>query len=555
MRPNDPKNSSSDQYSDVLILGAGFAGACLARQLKLQQPDLSIRVLDAKTTFDYWVGESTVEIWVDYAHRCLGLGPYLAKHHVMKQSLRYYWDSAQKDLPVDEMSEFGVNGYHPQLSYQIDRAKFDRDLCELNRELGIDVRLGTRVRGVPGGGRKSAVKIDREGGHEVHTDNGVFRCRWLVDAAGRSSPLCKTLDLGGPDPRHPIGSYWARFKGFNNIDDLGSSQWSRRTAYAQRFLATNHFLYRGYWIWHLPISDDTLSVGVLFDEREAPLKIKSADGFMEFLRGHKCMDQILGPQTEALDYCGLKHVARCAKQIYSKDRWFLAGMSGVFPDAFLSSGCVFVAMGNRLIGEMIRADRNGEDARFENQVESFQCYVKSVYNTFRETNDHRLFGSFEVMAPYRKAGQFHYHNALLPSGMEDLETFFAAVERGEGPKSESAGAYGAARLRLAREFMATVDEAGAYHRKNRGEYINAAVPSCLEEKYHLERDLDLEASLDRGEYRQMFEQYVRSTCGFLAIPFDPCCFDEVFEPDWRLGQTLADVVARIAALNEVAAAS
>ncbi len=47
---------------------------------------------------------------------------------------------------------------------QLDRAKFDRDLCEINRNAGVDVRLGTAViaadqQGQPG------IKLDPDGMH------------------------------------------------------------------------------------------------------------------------------------------------------------------------------------------------------------------------------------------------------------------------------------------------------------------------------------------------------------------------------------------------------
>jgi len=43
---------SFDKSCDVLIIGAGMAGSCLARQLSLEQPELDVIVIDAKTEFD-----------------------------------------------------------------------------------------------------------------------------------------------------------------------------------------------------------------------------------------------------------------------------------------------------------------------------------------------------------------------------------------------------------------------------------------------------------------------------------------------------------------------
>src|SRR5262245_57254147 len=101
----------NEKQCDVLIIGGALAGGCLARQLILQQPDLKIVVVEKKTKFDWWIGESTVTPWGDYAVRHLQLGPYLWKNHMMKHGLRFFFDSPDKQLPLEEMSEIGRTGY------------------------------------------------------------------------------------------------------------------------------------------------------------------------------------------------------------------------------------------------------------------------------------------------------------------------------------------------------------------------------------------------------------------------------------------------------------
>ena len=105
-----------------------MAGGCLARQLSLEMPQLSVCLIDGKTEFDYGVGESTVEVFDDYALRNLQLGPYLNRHHIVKHGLRFWFDSANRDLPLEEMSEQGRSHYTIlNRGFQIDRSRFDRD--------------------------------------------------------------------------------------------------------------------------------------------------------------------------------------------------------------------------------------------------------------------------------------------------------------------------------------------------------------------------------------------------------------------------------------------
>jgi len=89
---------------DVLIIGSGMAGACLARQLKLEFPQLKICVLEKKQVFVYWVGESITEVFEDYAIRTLKLNRYLHSQHISKYGFRFWWDKEDKSLPIEQMS-------------------------------------------------------------------------------------------------------------------------------------------------------------------------------------------------------------------------------------------------------------------------------------------------------------------------------------------------------------------------------------------------------------------------------------------------------------------
>ena len=159
-----------DESCDVLIIGAGMAGACLARQLTLEKPDLKIIMVERKADFDWWVGESTIEVFDDYAHRTLGLGPYLASNHIVKHGLRFWFDEKDKNLRMCELSEHGRTRYTTlNRGVQIDRARFDRDLCALNRENGVEVLLGTRVVTPRNKDEDRPIVVDADGGHRVTT--------------------------------------------------------------------------------------------------------------------------------------------------------------------------------------------------------------------------------------------------------------------------------------------------------------------------------------------------------------------------------------------------
>ncbi len=359
---------------DVLIIGSSMAGACLARQLKIKHPELDIVVLEKKKQFDHWVGESTLESFWDYAVKDLHLGFYLDTNHLYKHGLRFFYDSPEHDLPIDQMSEVGRSWFHTTPAHQINRKRFDTDLYHMNVDAGIDVRLGTSVR---------EITLDGENGHTAVTGNNTYRCRWMVDAAGFASPIGKKLRLiKSNNNNHPIDSYWGRFKNIANLDLLGDREWRARVNHTTRALATTHFMYGGYWIWLIPIDGETFSIGVTVRTDMSPVKINNDREFIDFLKTHRCMRQLLGDQSELLDFHRLRGISRQAKQSFSEQRWFLTGMASAVLDPILSPGSALLADNNRMIGDLITTDMAGEENVFRNKVKAYNAFNKVWLENF-----------------------------------------------------------------------------------------------------------------------------------------------------------------------------
>lgn len=413
---------------DTLIIGSSMAGACLARQLKLRHPDMDIVVLDRKKEFDHWVGESTLESFWDYAVKYLDLGFYLDTNHLYKHGLRFFYDSPEHDLPIDRMSEVGRSWYHTTPAHQINRKKFDTDLYRMNLHAGIDVRLGCSVQDID---------IDAEQGHTVKTRDGDYRCRWLVDAAGLSTPLGRKLGLiRSNNDNHPINSCWGRFKNIANLDLLGDMEWRARVNHTTRTLATTHFMYGGYWIWLIPIDSETFSIGVTNRSDMIDIRINSADEFVDFLKTHGCMRQLLHDGAELLDFNRLRGISRQADKVFSEDRWFLTGMSAAILDPILSPGSALLADSNRMIGDLIETDMAGDQRTFRNKVKAYNAYSKvwlenffghikghyhDCYDRQRANFETLLMQWFGIVLPISMAEQWGYDPGMSDDEFDMLE--------------------------------------------------------------------------------------------------------------------------------------
>lgn len=547
---------------DVLIIGAGVAGGCLARQLKLRMPELDIIVVDRKTEFDYWVGESTVEVWEDYLTRILDLGPYLERHHVQKHGLRFFFDTPGKNLPLARMSEFGRSQYHRLTARQIDRARFDADLCEMNRAIGVDVRLGVEVlsRSANGG---DPIELDREEGHVVHTSEGPIRCRWLVDAAGNRTPLGRQLDLVETEKVARKGSYWARYRNVNNIDKLGPPEWRARVNHTQRYYSTCHFMYRGYWIWHISISDEIVSIGVEFDEQQADIKIRNGEMLDEWLRQHACVNEILGDDAEQLDFFGLRRISHCARQSFSADRWALTGMSSVFANVLGSSTSRLYATSNVLIEEMIRTDMAGDQALLEKQAKHFTNMVRAGYESgVRFLQNMNRNGSYDAWRPLIGGSLSLYFNSILPAATNDLRAEIEAA-RDFDPDRPPANENINLRLKIASlsdEFTDFLDARDAYFANNVDQFQSMSdweERPEIEEKVYKPRDRKKENEIAHEVYRRVCREYLVRMCEIEGVDFCDDAFAQVFIPEWNAGQRLADMLdgVRQGAAGRKAAAS
>ena len=379
---------------DVAILGGGLAGNLLARQLRRALPELRIGLFERSTSASYKVGEATVEIAANYLVRRLGLSSYLYEHQLPKNGLRYFFDDATRSLPLHEMSEIGTANlpFHP--AFQINRARMETDLLELNQRDGVRVRRGASVRGIQLGERGAPHHF------EVSDERGTTRCRarWLVDAAGRRGLLARLKHTRVPEPDHAIGSVWGRFEDVVDVDALGPESFRARVRHTARRLSTLHFCYPGYWIWFIPLRGGLTSVGVTGDLVARKRELRTPEGFRAFLDEHQAARSLLAP-AKLLDVGSYARIAYGTRRFFDADRWGLTGEAATSADPLYSPGSDFIALENDFLSDLIARDFAGEEAA----ALAERCDVYDRFMRFRHETTMLLYrglygglGSFEL---------------------------------------------------------------------------------------------------------------------------------------------------------------
>ncbi|MEO7063114.1 MAG: tryptophan 7-halogenase, partial [Dokdonella sp.] len=348
--------------ADVVILGGGLAGLCLALHLRTRFADLSIRVLERSAhpprAGAHKVGESSVEINAHYLSHTLGLRAHLDEHHVRKFGFRFFFSDARSD--IGNVTELGVSEVLPTPTWQIDRGVFEAFLAEEARRHGIEFSDEATVLGVDLAERGTDHLVRfRHGG-----DEQTLRAHWLVDASGRAGLLRRKLNLDVPTG-HAANAVWLRIDARIKIDDwCNDENWHARcTPRSERWRSTNHLVGPGYWVWLIPLSSGAHSIGIVADSALHPLEsLNSFDKALDWLGVHQpaVARECAAHRDRLLDFQFLRNYSHGCKQMFSGDRWALTGDAGVFLDPFYSPGGDFIAIANTYICELIARDQAGQ---------------------------------------------------------------------------------------------------------------------------------------------------------------------------------------------------
>lgn len=349
---------NSHSTYDLVIIGAGLAGSTLALQLK-KAKDVSILLLEKResdapeTTFK--VGESTSEIGARYLIKDLDLDNYLNEKHLEKRGTRFFL-AGQDSNALNDRVEISPELERLQPTKHIDRGVLENDLLAIAKDAGVDVQLGARVRDVNFGAEFHEVIVEGQA--------DPVRCRWVVDASGRSALLKRKLNLAQEHDHH-VNAAWIRVSSSIRVDELDSSpRWCSNPSHGRRHLSTNHLMGKGYWVWMIPLPNGCTSIGLVADPEAHPFeRMNSRESFLHWLQDHEpqLSEAVSEEDCDILDFKVMKHFSHGTKSFFSADRWALTGDSGAFLDPLYSPGIDVIAISNKWICDLILRDLSGEN--------------------------------------------------------------------------------------------------------------------------------------------------------------------------------------------------
>jgi flavin-dependent dehydrogenase len=436
---NTPKT-----HYDMVILGGGLAGLTLAMQLRQRMPELQVLVLERRTLpapeATHKVGESSVEIGAHYFDKVLGLREHLHNQQLRKFGFRFFFSEGRRD--IDQVTEIGASRYLAVPSYQLDRGIFENFLAAEAQRRGVHFIDSAMVRKIDLVDETAEPAQPHQVAYEHEGITHEVSARWVVDACGRAGLLKRKLDLAQPNA-HGAHAIWFRIKDRIVLDEWSDNQaWRERCDPQARWLSTNHLVGAGYWVWLIPLSSGSHSVGIVADPRIHPLETmdtfdKAMDWFQQYQP--RLFDDLDGKRHLLQDFAFFKRFSYGCKQVFSANRWALTGEAGLFLDPFYSPGSDFIAIGNTYITELVEMDQRGE--RLGARAQIFDQLFHSFYDSTLAlyTDQYPLFGDPEVLPVkviwdyaiyWGVLAQFFFHDRLTDlTAMATLRDEMARCQR------------------------------------------------------------------------------------------------------------------------------
>ncbi len=349
---------------DVLVMGGGATGNLAVAYLHLRFPDLNVAIVEGPHKNRPIVGESLVEVSVDFLLE-LGLGAYLVEKHYPKYGLTYYFKTdinnpADRTYVVDE-----IPTAPPILSFQINRFTLDAEVRRRNAENGVQIIDGSvaavELSSRANGDNPHAVTIQCPDGQKQ-----TVSARWLIDATGRNRVLQKHLQLQ-EKVKEQKDVFWFRLANFDQevLSQIHALKKVHRNYIP--YFATHHFFGKGNWIWYIPMrSPDNVplvSIGITYRKDVYPHgEIHTMEQFLECVgREHPMLVELIRTGNVVDTNFYGSYMWEC-RQRYSPDRWYIIGDASDTVDPLYSVGLALSTIQIRQVAAIIQHELNGHDA-------------------------------------------------------------------------------------------------------------------------------------------------------------------------------------------------
>jgi flavin-dependent dehydrogenase len=349
------------ESTQVLVIGGGPGGATAATLLAREGFDVTL--LEASRFPRYHIGESLLPSILQIMD-LLGAREKMETIGFQRKNGAYLeWGNESWPLNFGELS--GSHTY----AFQVKREEFDQMMLEHARSQGVKVFEGVEVRGITFADDRpvSASWVVKSSDNGSLGKQGETRFTFLVDASGRNGVMAN--HYLNNRKYHKIFQNIAVWGYWKNVKRLPGSR--------SGDIAVGSIPYG--WLWGIPLSDGTMSVGVVMhkDAMMSKRSMELKDILLEAIDQSPLLKDIVSP-GELISDVRTESDYSYASENFCGPGYFLVGDAACFLDPLLSSGVHLATFSAMLAAASMNSLVRGEVT--EAEVVSF--YEKSYRQAY-----------------------------------------------------------------------------------------------------------------------------------------------------------------------------
>jgi flavin-dependent dehydrogenase len=352
------------QKVDVLVIGAGPAGTVAASYLRKQGYEVTI--LEKEVFPRFQIGESLLPCCMEHLTEAGLREAVEAKGFQKKTGAAFMRGKKRCEFLFSEQYTDGWS-----YTWQVKRADFDLTLAEATRAKGVRVSFECEVLSVDANEDRQITEYrDQEGNiHHIYS-------RFMIDASGYGRVLPRLFDLSKPSSFTPRGAVFA------HLEDI------KRTEVTSNNIFVHSFDDNKSWIWAIPFSDGSTSVGIVGDqERIVELAANSGEKYKAFIRNFEDLNGRFEQSEFKFEPRNILGYSVGVKTMFGEG-FVLSGNSTEFLDPIFSSGVTFATASGLLSAKMTDKHLRGEKVDWKTEyedvvqkgIEVFRSYVNGWYS-------------------------------------------------------------------------------------------------------------------------------------------------------------------------------
>lgn len=349
----------------IVVIGAGPAGMVAASYLAKQ--GFEVIVLEKEGFPRFVIGESLLPKCMDALEEA-GLMPALLEKDYQKKMGASYYNKKNQTCTFLFSQQYSKSWDY---TWNVQRINFDQDLVDAARANGVQFVFESTVTGVTIEGEYRVVTYRLKNGGEAKIDTA-----FVLDASGYGRVLPRFFDLDTPSVQKPRGAVFAHFED------------QKRTGREGDDIFIYPFDGRNSWIWVIPFSDGTASVGIVSETEDA--KAFAAEDFKEYLKfvqNFSLLNQRFTTANYRRSPTLVLGYSVGVKRMYGEG-YVLCGNSTEFLDPVFSSGVTLATVSGLLAAKLVEKELKGEPVDWQKDyedemrygIEVFRSYVNGWYN-------------------------------------------------------------------------------------------------------------------------------------------------------------------------------